>query len=539
MPFNELNLSESPSQRRAKIVATLGPASNTEPVLRAMIQAGVDVIRLNFSHGSHESKLAVMQKVRKLSREERKPLCIMGDLQGPKIRTSVLKDHQPVLLKAGHKLTITPREVPGSASLVGTTFKTLAENVEQGSRILLSDGLIELRVHEVDGEDVVCEILNGGMLGEHKGINLPGIPVRVPSMTEKDAIDLEFALKNGVDAIAVSFVRTAEDVSLVRNRVTAHGAETWIIAKLEKPQAIEHLDSILQAADGIMVARGDLGVEVPPETVPAIQKFIIRRAAEYRKPVITATQMLESMIENPRPTRAEVSDVANAVYDGTDAVMLSGESAVGKHPVEAISMMARIVAEAERHIKEEPDFIERRHLHTRLSIAETICEATAHAAADLDLRGIALFTESGTTARQLSKFHPSVPIFALSPLEVTINRLNLLWGTTPIRCPKVHNTDALVEVAESLLEQNGYVRPKEVIAIVAGTRTKSGSTNFLRLHALGEHSLEGARLQTPREEEEAEPGTGGAKPKRPGGRKPRAQTFQRYPSPNPPKISNP
>jgi pyruvate kinase len=338
------------------------------------------------------------------------------------------------------------------------------------------------------------------MLGENKGINLPGIPVRVPSLTEKDAEDLEFALKNGVDAIAVSFVRTAEDVRLVRNRVAALGGETWIIAKLEKPQAIEQLDGILQAADGIMVARGDLGVEVPPEKVPAIQKHIIRRAAEFRKPVITATQMLESMIDNPRPTRAEVSDVANAVYDGTDAVMLSGESAVGKYPVETVSMMARIVADAERHIKEdtENDSRERR---SGLSIAETICEATAHAADDLDLRGIALFTESGQTARQLSKYHPTAPIFALSPVDVTINRLSLLWGTTPVRCPKVNTTEALVDCAEDLLEQHGYVRPREVIAIVAGTRTKSGSTNFLRLHVMGERALGGVRFFAPREEE--------------------------------------
>jgi pyruvate kinase len=512
----ELNLIDEPSQRRAKIVATLGPASNTEPVFRDLVRAGVDVVRLNFSHGAHEEKLALIQMIRKVSREERKTLCILADLQGPKIRTSTLKDHQPVLLKAGQRLTITPREVPGTASLVGTTFKTLAENVEQGSRILLSDGLIELRVHEVLGGDVVCEIINGGMLGEHKGINLPGIPVRVPSLTEKDAEDLEFALKNGVDAIAVSFVRTAEDVRLVRNRVAALGGETWIIAKLEKPQAIEQLDGILQAADGIMVARGDLGVEVPPEKVPAIQKHIIRRAAEYRKPVITATQMLESMIDNPRPTRAEVSDVANAVYDGTDAVMLSGESAVGKYPVAAVSMMARIVADAERHIKED-NFLAPRQRHTGLSIAETICEATAHAADDLDLRGIALFTESGQTARQLSKYHPTAPIFALSPIDVTINRLNLLWGTTPIRCPKVNSTEALVDCAENLLEKHGYVRPREVIAIVAGTRTKSGSTNFLRLHVMGEHNLEGVRFFAPREEEvvpDPSPEALEAKPKR-------------------------
>jgi pyruvate kinase len=499
MPF-ELNLIEEPSQRRAKIVATLGPASNTEPVFRKLVRAGVDVVRLNFSHGTHEEKLVLIQMIRKVSREEHKALCIMADLQGPKIRTSKLKDHQAVLLKTGQRLTITPRDCPGTASIVGTTFKTLAENVEQGSRILLSDGLIELRVHEVLGDDVVCEVINGGMLGENKGINLPGIPVRVPSLTEKDTEDLEFALKNGVDAIAVSFVRTAEDVRLVRNRVAALGGETWIIAKLEKPQAIEQLDGILQAADGIMVARGDLGVEVPPEKVPAIQKHIIRRAAEFRKPVITATQMLESMIDNPRPTRAEVSDVANAVYDGTDAVMLSGESAVGKYPVETVSMMARIVADAERHIKEDTE-ADSRERRSGLSIAETICEATAHAADDLDLRGIALFTESGQTARQLSKYHPTAPIFALSPVEVTINRLNLLWGTTPVRCPKVNTTEALVDCAEDLLEQHGYVRPREVIAIVAGTRTKSGSTNFLRLHVMGERALGGVRFFAPREDE--------------------------------------
>jgi pyruvate kinase len=487
MSFGPSILTEVATQRRGKIVATLGPASNTVPVFRNLVRAGVDVVRLNFSHGTLEEKLALIQMIRKVSREERKPLCIMGDLQGPKIRTSKLKDHQSVLLKAGARLVISPRDVPGTASLVGTTFKTLAENVEQGSRILLSDGLIELRVHDVDGGDVVCEVINGGMLGENKGINLPGIPVRVPSLTEKDAEDLDFALKNGVDAVAVSFVRTAEDVRLVRNRVSALGGETWIIAKLEKPQAIADLDGILTVADAIMVARGDLGVELPPEQVPAIQKHIIRRAAEFRKPVITATQMLESMIENPRPTRAEVSDVANAVYDGTDAVMLSGESAVGKYPVEAVSMMARIVVDAERNIKEAEYGDRRKQRRTHLSIAETICEATAHAADDLDLRGIALFTESGYTARQLSKYHPTAPIFALSPIEVTINRLALLWGTTPIRCPKVNTTEALVECAESLLEQGSYVRKHEVIAIVAGTRTKSGSTNFLRLHVMGQH----------------------------------------------------
>ncbi len=488
MSVSDLSFSDVAVPRRAKIVATLGPASNTEPVFRQLVRAGLDVARLNFSHGSHEDKLALIQMIRKVAREEKKPLCILADLQGPKIRTSRLVDHKPVMLVAGETITITPREVDGTGELVGTTFKTLAENVEAGSRILLSDGLIELRVAEVKGDDVVCEIINGGKLGENKGINLPGIAVRVPSLTEKDDVDLKFALGAGVDAVAVSFVRTAEDVNQVRERVAAYGGATWIIAKLEKPQAIEHLESILAVADGIMVARGDLGVEVPPENVPAIQKHIIRRAADYRKPVITATQMLESMIDNPRPTRAEVSDVANAIYDGSDAVMLSGESAMGAYPVETVKMMARIVAEAERNIalSTEGGSWTPRPRHKTLSVAETICEATAHAAEDLDLKGIAIFTETGATAIKLSKYQPAARIFAFSSIEVTINRLNLLWGTTPVHCAKVQTTEAMVELAETLLEQHHFVKKGEIVAIIAGTGTKTGSTNFLRLHKLGD-----------------------------------------------------
>ena len=266
--------------RKAKIVATLGPASSTEEMFRQLVQAGLDVARLNFSHGSHEQKAELIRMVRKVAAEEAKPICILGDLQGPKIRTGVLVDHKPVLLEAGKQLTITPEQIEGTAERVSTVFKTLAENLKPGNRILLSDGLIELRVVELRGADVVTEIINGGMLGEKKGINLPGIPVKVPSLTEKDEADLEFALKQGVDTIAVSFVQTAEDVRYVKRRVAAFGSEAWVIAKLEKPQAVDHLDSILEAADGIMVARGDLGVEVPPEKVPAIQKHLIRRASE-------------------------------------------------------------------------------------------------------------------------------------------------------------------------------------------------------------------------------------------------------------------
>ncbi|HEY0760660.1 MAG TPA: pyruvate kinase [Acidisarcina sp.] len=474
-------------ERRAKIVATLGPASNNEATFRQLVRAGLDVARLNFSHGTHPEKLRLIEMVRKVAREEGKPICILGDLQGPKIRTGPLVDKKPVQLEAGQQLTITPRDVPGTATLVSTTFKTLAENLTVGARILLSDGLIELHVTAVEGEDVVCQIINGGTLGEHKGINLPGIPVKVPSLTEKDEIDLVFAIGAGVDAIAVSFVRTAADVELVKQRIEALGANTWIVAKLEKPQAIENVQSILEIADGVMVARGDLGVEVPPEKVPAIQKHVIRCAAEHRKPVITATQMLESMIDNPRPTRAEASDVANAVYDGTDAVMLSAESAAGKYPVEAVKMMSKIVMETELQMRELPNGGIHHFPHPRLSIGETICESMAHAAEDLDISAIAVFTESGTTARQLSKYRPRPLIYALSSIEAVINRMTMLWGVHPIHCAKLSTAEEMVDTAERLLEQGGFAQPKQIVGIVAGTRTKSGSTNFLRLHVLGDH----------------------------------------------------
>src|SRR5271168_1969008 len=431
--------------RRAKIVATLGPASNTPAIFRQLVRAGLDVARLNFSHGSHEQKAELIRMVRTISKEERKPICILADLQGPKIRTGKLKDHKPVQLVAGKRLTITPREIEGTAALVGTTFKTLAENLEPGSRILLSDGLIELHVESVKGVDVICEIVNGGMLGENKGINLPGIAVNVPSLTEKDEEDLIFAIGQGVDTVAVSFVRTADDVRHVKKRLAALKSDAWVIAKLEKPQAIEHLDSILEVTDAIMVARGDLGVELPPEKVPAIQKHIIRRAAEYRKPVITATQMLESMVDNPRPTRAEASDVANAIYDGSDAVMLSAESAAGKYPVQSVAMMAKIVTETEHQIRIAERLPQLARIRPdRLSVAETICESMAHAAQDLDIGAIAIFTETGQTARLLSKYRPDPPIFALSPHESVVNRSMLLWGTFPILCERFRDTDKLV-----------------------------------------------------------------------------------------------
>ena len=476
--------------RRAKIVATLGPASNTEATFRDLVRAGLDVARLNFSHGSHEQKTELIAMVRKVAKEEGKPICILADLQGPKIRTGKLVGNKPVLLVAGNRLVITPETIEGTTERVSTVFTTLAENLNPGDQILLSDGLIELRVVEIAGADVVTEIVNGGMLGENKGINLPGVAIKVPSLTEKDEIDLEFCLKAGADTVAVSFVQTAEDVLYVKRRIKELGSDAWVIAKLEKPQAVDHLDSILEAADGIMVARGDLGVEVPPERVPAIQKHIIRRAAEYRKPVITATQMLESMIENPRPTRAETSDVANAIYDGSDSVMLSAESAAGKYPVEAVAMMSKIIVETEKQMLGQGQRLVPRHAtegkRTFLTVPETICECMAHSAQDLDLAAIAIFTESGNTARLLSKYRPDSPIFALSPFEEVVHRSMLLWGTVGIHCERFVGTDTLVSMAEEMLEERGYLKPQQIVGIVAGTATKTGATNFMRLHRAGD-----------------------------------------------------
>ncbi len=469
--------------RRAKIVCTLGPALSSEAVLRDLVREGMDVARLNFSHGTHQEHARRITAVRRAAEREGRTICILQDLQGPKIRTGRLKNRRPVTLKTGAHVTVTPRDLPGTSALISTTFPTLAREVEPGARILLSDGLIELRVRAIHGKDVECEVVNGGLLGEHKGINLPGTVVRVPSLSEKDKKDLAFGLKSGVDMVAVSFVRTAQDVKDARRLIASHGSNVPIIAKLEKPQAIEHLDEIFEAADGVMVARGDLGVEMPAESVPVIQKKIIRQAAEWRKPVITATQMLESMIENPRPTRAEASDVANAVFDGTDALMLSAETATGKWPREAAAMMARIIIEAESSME---DTLHRRRREGQItSISETICESIAHAAQQVNMTAIAVFTETGNTARLISKYRPRAPIYAFTSIAATRNRMNLFWGVRPMHSDHAPAADDMVRAAEKSLLALGAVKSGDVLGVVAGTQLASGSTNFLRLHVVG------------------------------------------------------
>lgn len=482
--------------RRAKIICTVGPASNSEAILRDLLRLGMDVARLNFSHGTHEDHARNIARIRKAARKEGRTVCILQDLQGPKIRTGRLKSHEPVLLKPGTQVTITPRDVLGTPTLIATTFQGLAREVVRDARILLSDGLIELRVRGVQGEDVECDVVNGGLLGEHQGINLPGVALTIPALTEKDRKDLEFGLKHDVDLVAISFVRSASDVREVKQLIVDHGGDVPVIAKLEKPQALEQLEEIFEAADGVMVARGDLGVEMLPEQVPVIQKHVIRRAAEWRKPVIIATQMLESMIENPRPTRAEASDVANAIFDGTDAVMLSAETASGQYPREAVAMMSRIVVEAEHNMTSFSEPSRRRSRHP-LVVAEAICESIAHAAEDLPMGAIAVFTETGNTARMISKYRPKVCIYAFSHTGPVCNRMNLLWGVHPVQRKELaRSAEDMVNTAERELLGEGQLEPGDVLGVVAGTQMASGSTNFMRLHtvtAQGPAGVEGKR----------------------------------------------
>ena len=468
--------------RHSKIVCTIGPASRSPWIIERLLRAGMDVARLNFSHGSRANHAESIALLRAAAMQIRKPIAILADLQGPKIRTGALAGSAPVVLRAGQKFVITTARILGDSTRVSTVFTPLPREVHRGDRILLSDGLIELRVQQVRGREVICEVVNGGALGEHKGINLPGVKLRVPALTPKDRADLLFALKHGANYIAVSFVRRPEDVLLAKTLVRRAGKDTPVIAKLEKPEAIENLDAILRVADGVMVARGDLGVEMNPERVPVVQKAIIKRAREFRRPVITATQMLESMTENPRPTRAEASDVANAIFDGSDAVMLSAETATGKYPVEAVSMMARIIEEAEGSITEFP----RPAPQERLKVAETVAELVCHASRELHMKLIAVFTHSGFTARLISRYRPLVPIIAFSPEVETRRRMALIWGVRPRSIPDVRKVDGLAAVAEKRLLEERLARKGDVIGIVAGTPMGiRGTTNFMKFHVIG------------------------------------------------------
>ncbi|MGA7029057.1 MAG: pyruvate kinase [Candidatus Acidiferrales bacterium] len=468
--------------RRAKIVATLGPASSSYKMIDKLVHAGMDVARLNFSHGSHEDRARMVAALRRASVRYEKPVGILADLQGPKIRTGLLEHHKPIRLRFGQRFMITTRHIAGTEEGVSTTFRALPEAVHKGDRILLSDGDIALRVIATRGPDVITQVENGGELGEHKGINLPGIKLNIPSMTPKDRKDLVSAIALGADYIALSFVRTAADVRAAKKAIARAGKDTPVIAKLEKPEAIDNLDDILAIADVVMVARGDLGVEMSPEKVPVVQKRIISKARNALVPVITATQMLDSMQKNPRPTRAEASDVANAIFDGSDALMLSGETAAGLYPLESVEMMDRIITEAEASVVALP----RPARSGDLQINEAIAEAICHAAEELKLKVVAVFTESGSSAGLVSKYRPRAPIVAFSPLQETRRRLALFWGVLPRSMGRVHDIDKLAIAAEERLLEEKLVKRGDIVGVVAGTPIgTTGSTNLMRLLRIG------------------------------------------------------
>ncbi len=446
----------------------------------------MDVARLNFSHGAAADHAAVIGNVRALATEVARPVAVLQDLQGPKIRLGKLRGGQAVLAP-GQAFVLQPGLGEGDSEQADLSYPELAGDVRAGDTVLLSDGLLRLEVTRVVGSRVECCVLDGGVLRERAGINLPGAALRMPSLTDKDRADLAFGVAQGVDYIALSFVRRAADVVELKDLLAAAGARIPVIAKLEKPQAIEALDEILEVADGVMVARGDLGVELSPERVPFIQKTIIQRAAQAHVPVITATQMLESMIGNPRPTRAEASDVANAVFDGTDAVMLSGETSIGAYPIETVQMMDRLVREAETHLVFHP--VRRRRMGDNPcpGFADVVAEAATYAAGSLGAAAIVAFTQSGFTARLISKHRPTTPIIAFTPAPEVYRRLALLWGVTPRLAAPCRDADELVAAADAQLLAEGVAARGDALVFLSGRPTGvAGTTNQLRLHRAGD-----------------------------------------------------
>lgn len=471
-------------KRKTRIVATIGPASHRPAIIEELIKAGVDVVRLNFSHGDKELHGKVIRDVRAAGKRLDRPVSILMDLQGPKIRVGRLKSAS-IELKSGQKMLISASAPDGDEAIISTTYADLYKDVKAGDRILLDDGLIELRVGKVSGRTVECEVVYGGILKEHKGMNLPGINISAPSLTDKDIEDLAFGIGEEVDYIALSFVRRPSDIEGLKKRIRERGADIPVIAKIEKAEALENLDAILEESDGIMIARGDLGVELSAEAVPVLQKKLIFKANEAGKTVITATQMLESMIENARPTRAEASDVANAVFDGTDALMLSGETAVGKYPVRAVEMMAKIAIEAEEAALSQKHFLRRKKAQAG-SFAQAVAFA-AHAASDeVSSKAIVVFTQTGDTARILSKLRPTSRVVAFTPLESTWRRLALVWGVEPFLIEFGTHTDEMICRGEAALLDNGIAGLGDTIVIVSGTKVGMiGATNMMKIDWIG------------------------------------------------------
>lgn len=473
--------------KKTKIVCTMGPNTDNREIMKELALNGMDVARFNFSHGDHaehKHRLEILESVRE---ELGIPIASLLDTKGPEIRTGKLKDGKKVTLKEGDLYTLTTEEIVGDETRGYINYAGLAEDVKPGDRILIDDGLIELHVREVNGTDIVCRIENGGELGEKKGVNVPGVRVKLPALTDKDKEDIRFGVDAGFDFVAASFVRNADAIREIREILNEKGSAMQIIAKIENEEGIENIDSIIEASDGIMVARGDMGVEIPAEKVPHIQKMIIRKCNLACKVVITATQMLDSMIRNPRPTRAEVSDVANAVYEGTDAVMLSGETAMGSYPIEAVRMMSQIAEESEKYL--DYMFYQKRKVSAEnlRNISNTVCYSSVATASDLGAPVIVAPSVSGFTTRMLSKWRPKALIAGLSPSMTAVRQMQLYWGVKPFHAKRAESTDALLFASVELLKEKGIVKEGETVVATAGVVTRANrhepvtDTNIMRV----------------------------------------------------------
>ena len=469
--------------RKTKIICTLGPSTDQEGVLRELVANGMNVARFNFSHGSHEEHLGRFEKLKAIREELGKPVAALLDTKGPEIRLKDFKNGTE-MLEAGQTFTLTTREVEGTKEICSITYKDLPHDVHEGGTIMLDDGLIMLRIEKVTDTDITCTVLNNGKIKNKKGVNVPGVHLSMPYMSQRDRDDIIFGAQQGFDFIAASFVRTAQDVYDIRNLLNEYDSDIRIIAKIENREGVNNIDSILAAADAVMVARGDLGVEIDFTELPGIQKNIIERSFSFGKPIVTATQMLDSMIVNPRPTRAEISDVANAIYDGTSAIMLSGETAAGAYPVEALKTMSAIAerTEQENHAR----FVPLTENTGKISVSDATAHAACLTAKDVNAAAIVTVSESGNTARLLSKYRPEQPIIACVMKEQVQRQLALSWGITPLMMPLAHSTDELIEMSTSLAKENGYLHNGELAVVTAGVPVGvSGTTNMIKIHMVG------------------------------------------------------
>ncbi len=454
--------------KKTKIICTMGPNSDNRQVMVDLALNGMDIARFNFSHGDHEEQKARLEQLKSVRDELDLPIAALLDTKGPEIRTGLLKDGKKVVLTEGQEFILTTRKVEGDETIGHINYAGLPQDVSEGNRILIDDGLIELQVVKSEGTEITCTVINGGELGQRKGVNVPNVKVKLPALTEKDKEDIWFGIEEGFDFIAASFVRNADAIIEIKQMLDVAGANLKVIAKIENAEGIENIDSIIAASDGIMVARGDMGVEIPAERVPYIQKEIIRKCNEASKPVITATQMLDSMIRNPRPTRAEATDVANAVYDGTDAVMLSGETAMGKYPVEALKMMAQIAEETEKHLDYSAYRQRSVSAENLRKISNAVCFSSVSTAHDLDAKAIVAPSISGFTAGLLSKYRPGVRIIGMSPSAVAVRQMQIMWGVTPFIAKRAESTDILIASSVDLLRQKGILESGDVVVVTAG-----------------------------------------------------------------------